>query len=394
MSQAPKVLVITHNFPRYSGDVSAPGFMPLYKAVNERLPLHFVVPHDEDLKTEDVFEGLPVSRFRYARDKRETLAYRGNMHTRVMTRPFLTWRLWRRYLEAGRTACERLQPRVLWAHWWLPGGMVAARLAREFDLPMHVACHGTDIALLHRLPFLRGLASNVFRHASTVTVVSSYLRQTVLDAMGERVPGLAEKIHVIPLPPNAIFFEDAGPTSRNAHRIVAATRYTHQKRHEVLIAAARRLRDHNVPFEIDLYGQGPERANLQRQIDGLHLSDVFHLHDSIPQSQLAEQYRSASISLLVSEREGFGLSLVEAMLCGCAVIGSSSGGIVDIIEKDGHDGLFVPLNDVDALYHALHELLTNDALRSSIAANGRASATRRFALGTIVDRFCSVLGRA
>jgi glycosyltransferase involved in cell wall biosynthesis len=391
MNRRPEVLVITHNFPRYTGDVSAPGFMPLFKAVNERLPLHFVVPHDKGLKTEDEFEGLPVTRFQYAPDSRETLAYRGNMHTRVVSHPVLTWRLWRRFINAGRAACQTHQPRALWAHWWLPGGMVAARLAQQFGLPMHVACHGTDIALLRKMKFLRGMAAGVFRNAASVTVVSSYLRQTVIDAVGRRVPGLAEKIHVIPLPANALFFEDFDDENREAHRIVAATRYTRQKRHDVLIAAAKRLRQDGVLFEIDLYGQGPEREYLQQQIDQLSLADSFHLHDSIPQPQLAAELRKAGISLLVSENEGFGLSLVEGMLCGCAVIGARSGGIVDIIEEDGRDGLCVPPGDIDALYGALHRLLTESELRSSIAARGRESASRRFALQTLVEQYSRLL---
>ncbi len=393
MQTEQKVLVLTHNFPRSRTDISAPGFMSLYRQVNRHLPLTFVVPHDSELKSEETVEGMPVHRFRYGRDKAETLAYRGDMHRQAFMHPFKALRFFRSYrLEAERLIRE-ISPTKIWAHWWIPGGWVGTTAARRSGLPLVVSCHGTDIALLQRIPLLRPAAARVFQAASGITVVSSYLKKRLIHLVGSKVDGLEERLIVAPLPVNSNTFYFDEKTPRVSGSIVAATRYTSQKKTDVLIHAVAKLRSEGITCQVDLYGDGPEKGNLQEVVVAQGLQDCFRLNDPITHEELADRYRSAAISLLVSEREGFGLTLVEAMLCGCAVIGARSGGITDIIQTDGEEGLLVPLNDVDALYQALKQLLTDNSLRRRLANAGRESAERRFSVDTIVRSYLDILDR-
>jgi glycosyltransferase involved in cell wall biosynthesis len=365
--------------------------MSLYREINRRRLLTFLVPHDKGLPLSDTVDGMTVHRFRYGSDKSETLAYRGDMHKQVFARPITAIRFVRSYLREAQRLAAEISPPVIWAQWWIPGGVVGERVAQRTDAPLVVSCHGTDIALLSRKSFLRPLASRVFRKARGITVVSSYLKDQVLDSLQERVSDLEDRIHIVSLPANTACFYHDKNSQRRPGTIVAATRYTAQKRNDILIRSVSRLRSEGVECQVDLFGEGPEFSNLRKMVVDFGLEDCFRLNQSVTHEQLAQKYRTGTISLLVSEREGFGLTLVEAMLCGCAVIGARSGGITDIIRTDGEEGLLVPLDDVEALSQALKRLLSDDALRLRLAETGRKAVERRFSVKTIVDTYVDIL---
>jgi glycosyltransferase involved in cell wall biosynthesis len=86
----------------------------------------------------------------------------------------------------------------------------------------------------------------------------------------------------------------------------------------------------------------------------------------------AEAMLGASIFVLPSLREGLGLSLQEAVFRGCACVGTTVGGIPELIEH-GQTGLLVPPDNPAALAEALRKLIAEPALRRQLAERGRAS---------------------
>ena len=69
-------------------------------------------------------------------------------------------------------------------------------------------------------------------------------------------------------------------------------------------------------------------------------------------------YNKYKVYVLCSRYEGNPKTLLEAMSCSCAVIGSNVGGIRNII-RHGENGLLFPDNDLKALYVAIQELLSS-----------------------------------
>jgi glycosyltransferase involved in cell wall biosynthesis len=99
------------------------------------------------------------------------------------------------------------------------------------------------------------------------------------------------------------------------------------------------------------------------------------------------------VVVLNSFQEGFGLALTEAMLCGAPVIGTASGGILDII-KHNERGLLVELDNSTALADALIQMLTDEALRERLAENGFQYAQAHYASGPLAHRFSEILATA
>ena len=74
--------------------------------------------------------------------------------------------------------------------------------------------------------------------------------------------------------------------------------------------------------------------------------------------ELVVLYQNASMFILASDEEGFGVVILEAMACGIPVVSTRSGGPDDII-TDGDDGYLVPRDDASALARRIEELHLN-----------------------------------
>lgn len=392
MSRAPiEILYLTHNYPRFAGDFAGAFIARLAEKVTAGgLPVGVLAPHHKGAPLDEVMNGIKVRRFRYGADDDETLAYQGDLGKINLTgrRGLLAYsRFMRAFNRDARIFAENEAPRTIHAHWWIPAGMIARKL--PFTGRLIVTLHGTDLRLLQKKSWLRPLAGRVFARASVVTVVSSWLGSALCDLF----PDVSDTLRVTPMPPNDEVFTRAASAAppRDEPVILSVTRFTEQKRNNILLQALAKLRDQGVVYRARLIGEGPLRPEVMRQIELLALTDRITLMDPLPQSELAKQYQLADVVVLPAVDEGFGMVLVEAQLCGAAVVGVRSGGLTDII-GDGVTGILAQPDDADDLARALHQILSDEPLRGSLAEAGRVSAIEKFSSAAIVSKFCEWYG--
>ena len=86
----------------------------------------------------------------------------------------------------------------------------------------------------------------------------------------------------------------------------------------------------------------------------------------------------------MGEVEGFGISFLEANAYGLAAIGSTAGGIPDVVE-DGVNGLLVPPNDSSTLADTICELLKDPQRAREMALAGQQRIREKFNWQKIVD---------
>ena len=112
-------------------------------------------------------------------------------------------------------------------------------------------------------------------------------------------------------------------------------------------------------------------ASLKSLTDEIGLGERVHWLPSQPEAEaMARLYRAADVMVSVPESEGYGLSVYEAMACGCPCVISDLPVFRNIL-RDGQEALKVPVGDVQALASALDRLLDNRELRRDLAVAGR-----------------------
>lgn len=115
----------------------------------------------------------------------------------------------------------------------------------------------------------------------------------------------------------------------------------------------------------------------------------FTYHRSPSKDEHNAIYNNAAIYIAASSSEGFGLTVAEAMMCGCAVACTDNGGFSSMV-TDGETGLLSPVFDYEALARNVVRLISDADLRIRLARNGNES-VRKFNWETAVEKFRAVI---
>jgi glycosyltransferase involved in cell wall biosynthesis len=162
--------------------------------------------------------------------------------------------------------------------------------------------------------------------------------------------------------------DTTGPVAAGGHEPVevgAASILIPRKAVDVLVEACARV-EH--PIRLHVYGDGPQRADLEAQARRLGLDAVFH--GLVP--DVAPRLRDLDLFVLSTRGDNLPVAVLEAMAAGLPVIASRTGGIPEQV-VDGVTGALVPPGDVGALARAIEGLAAAPEVR---AAYGRAAHER------------------
>lgn len=219
----------------------------------------------------------------------------------------------------------------------------------------------------------------VLRHADRIVTVSNSMRALLIRRGVQE-----EKIQVIY---NAIESTDAMPTTdaaeaKKRHGIAADQkvvgvigRLSPEKGQLVFLKAMKRTVLSCANVIALIVGEGQDKAMLQEYCRANGMSDriIFTGY----QEDISDYYRVLDLLVLPSLSEGLPNTVLEAMSFGIPVLGTSVGGVPEVIERG--NGILVRPNDPEALAERMIELLQDAALRMAIGSRGKSSLHPRFA---------------
>jgi glycosyltransferase involved in cell wall biosynthesis len=171
------------------------------------------------------------------------------------------------------------------------------------------------------------------------------------------------------------------------------------KRCDLLISAARLLRERGAAFQVWIAGDGPERCSLERRAAAGGLGDTRFL-GNVDSAKLPGLYAAADVFVLPSDHEPWGAVVCEAAACGLPLVLSDRVGAAPDIVASGENGFCFPSGDAVALADALERLLVDPELRKTMGARSaervardtHADLERRFLLA--LDRALELGGKA
>jgi mannosyltransferase len=131
---------------------------------------------------------------------------------------------------------------------------------------------------------------------------------------------------------------------------------------------------------------------LKQRIEAAGLADRIRFLGELPIEEVPLWYQRISIYVFASRVEGFGLTMLEAMSAGDAVVATRAGAAETVIE-DGKTGVLAPINDVDGLAAALEGLMREPQRMAEIGARARARVLEDFSRDREVDEILAVYQR-
>jgi glycosyltransferase involved in cell wall biosynthesis len=239
----------------------------------------------------------------------------------------------RRFLELRRKVREAARPDVVWAHFLVPSGAIAASV----DAPLVVTAHGRDVRNVGAIPGVGRITRGVVGRAAAVIAVSDYLRRE----LELKVPEARGKTVVID---SGVDLEQFSvPNGRSpgvGPAFVAVGGLTERKNPVRLADAFATLGRGSLTF----VGDGPLRAQLEGR-PGVRVTGRVP-HDEVP-SLIA----AADVVCAPSLLEPFGQSILEALAAGKTVVATKIGGPPEFVPPEA--GILVDPLDEAALARAL-----------------------------------------
>jgi glycosyltransferase involved in cell wall biosynthesis len=401
-----KVLIVTSNYPRWERDTTTP-FVHNFarELVSQGVQVRVLAPHFVGAKTKETIDGVEIRRFRYWLPlSGQTVCYQGGALGNLTKNPFNKLKLPTLvFAELIATIKEILfwKPDVVNSHWLLPQGFVAA-LACKLTRTKHVATvHGGDVFALNS-PLFRKLKKFAINNSSLVTVNSSVTEKVTKElAPDSNTPFLKLPTGILPLPvlDKTKISELRTRLQKKSEEklILFVGRLSEEKGVREAIQATAKLINSKYSVRLVIIGEGHEKEDFKTVADDLDINESVDFIGWVENKDVYYYFSACDVFLGPSKTaangqvEAQGLTFIEAMLAGCPVVGSNSGGIIDAVIPD-KTGWLVEPNDADSLATAVEKVLFTETERvDSIVQYAKNFAHKTYQLGNTAIKFIGAI---
>lgn len=150
--------------------------------------------------------------------------------------------------------------------------------------------------------------------------------------------------------------------------IMWCARFIPWKHPEHVLCLAEKMKQNNIDFIIDMYGNGPLFEVIDKQILGSELSEYVRLRGNACNEDIIKAMQHHNVFLFTSDRnEGWGVVANEAMNNGCTLVAAKDIGAVPYLVKNGVNGLIY--NNPSQLYDCVTSLIENREMCEQLALN-------------------------
>ncbi|KAF1679850.1 MULTISPECIES: N-acetyl-alpha-D-glucosaminyl L-malate synthase BshA [Bacillus] len=283
---------------------------------------------------------------------------------------------------------ERENLDIIHAHYALPHA-VCAYLAKQM-LKRHIGIvttlHGTDITVLGYDPSLKDLIRFAIEASDRVTAVSSALAAETYDLIKpeKKIETIYNFIDErVYLKKNTASIKEKHGILPDEKVVIHVSNFRKVKRVQDVIRVFRNIAG-KTKAKLLLIGDGPEKSTACELVRQYGLENQVLMLGN--QDRVEELYSISDLKLLLSEKESFGLVLLEAMACGVPCIGTNIGGIPEVI-KNNESGFLVDVGDVAAATACALSILEDEQLSKRFTKAAMEMLKNEFSSQKIVSQY-------
>jgi phosphatidylinositol alpha-1,6-mannosyltransferase len=233
------------------------------------------------------------------------------------------------------------------------------------------------------VPITRQLIRRIGRQVDVVTYLGEYCRARIAPALD--VDARARMVQLTPGVDDLTFHPGAdGRGVRDRHGlgerpvVVCISRMVARKGQDVLVRALPQIRQRVPDAALLLVGDGPYRAEVEREVDRLGLREHVVFTGRVPWAQTPDYYAAGNVFCMPTrtrlaglEPEALGICFLEAAAVGLPVVAGDSGGAPDAV-LNGENGFVVDGRNVAEVADRCSQLLLDPQLARRFGERGRA----------------------
>ena len=377
-----RALVLTSTFPRWKNDSTASFVKTLSEKLSNFYKIIILAPHHKNARSFERENNTTIRRFKYFFPERlQKIAYNEgiipNIKKSTLAKLQIPLFILSESLNAGIIPLIK-KINLIHAHWIIPQGIIGFFLKKIYRIPLITTIHGSGLVPLKNI-FFKKIQKIVIKNSDIITVNSMNIKLELINRFPESKKQIDRKVHIIPMGIDTNLFKKINIDKKfrkykNNKILLFIGRLNKQKGVHILIKSLPYIIKNNNNIKLLIIGEGEYKKTLEALINKLRLQKFVELLGPKPHEELVNYYNLADIFILPSittkiGTEAFGLVLVEAMACKTCVIGSSSGGIKNIISHE-KNGLIFKEKSPEDLAEKINLTLSNHAFRLKLAQKG------------------------
>jgi glycosyltransferase involved in cell wall biosynthesis len=393
------ILLLTSCYPKAKGDSAGIFLHYLAKGLKaEGWRVIVQAPNFPGGKQRETIDDVDVRRFGYFFPAWQGLCYRSGMLTNLRQSPCLWFQvpffLCSMFSHAA-LLLRRERIDLIHAHWALPQGLVARVLQSWLKVPVVLTVHGGD-AFAFSGWIGRTLKRLVLRKVEACTANSSATQKEI------RKCDPALDIRLIPMGVDADRFHPQSLEQNlrkqlqiQAEMILFVGRLVEKKGVRHLLNAMPSVIQAFPQAVLVIIGEGTQRKELEELAQRLGIQPSVRFLGRLANEDLPKYYAAAHVFVAPSiidkfgDTEGLGIVFLEAAASQVAMIGTSVGGISDVL-IDQITGTQITPNDPDQLAREINRLLQSPELRDRLGLRARRHVVENFSWKRIAERFTAL----
>jgi len=238
-------------------------------------------------------------------------------------------------------------------------------ITSDLRIALNAARNWWERLLIRRWHTFLNMQKKVVKQLHNIVTVSDCSRQDIARDFGLQPAGISLVHNGI----DTQVFRPLPGVARNPWRLMATcSADAPLKGLRYLLRAYARLLKRYPDLELLLVGKPRPGGQTEKLVRRLGLVDKIQFVSGISTEQMVRYYAEASIAVVPSVYEGFGLPAGEAMACAVPVVSTDGGALPEVV---GDAGLLVPVKNVDALVEAIDRLLVDPQLRAELGDRGQ-----------------------
>jgi glycosyltransferase involved in cell wall biosynthesis len=267
--------------------------------------------------------------------------------------------------------------------------IAASSFRRRFRVPCGLVAHGDVFSSppgtydWRMTKFFQWAIPRGYAQADLIAALSPFMRERAIACGAD-----PNKVEVIPngieigeigleLPASLRSAKNSSTVMGGSLKLLFVGTLNQRKGVDVLVRAAKTLKDKDIWFSLAIVGTGPLRLELERLIAAYDLSNEVILHGSVARGDLGNWYRWADVTCVPSTDEPLGMVVLESLVAGTPIVASAVGGIPFMVQEEVN-GIFVPPSDPDALASALARISREPAFLRQLKQASAQSILPRF----------------